>query len=158
MQSLDFVHRVFTRGRVLRWRARIWRAAGLGLLVVYATITAACGRGPAPAATPTPASGNTPDGALPEPTGTSPLGATATPVPPTPLATPISGPVAMTGALPDSPGSLDPANATDRSALLITRHIYDGLSAYAPGETRAVPALAESWSASADGLTWTIHL
>jgi len=46
----------------------------------------------------------------------------------------------------------------DESALLVTRHLYEGLTAYAPGTTRPVPALAEAWEVSADGLTWTFHL
>jgi peptide/nickel transport system substrate-binding protein len=60
--------------------------------------------------------------------------------------------------LVDPPGTLDPAHALDRSALLIARHLYEGLVAYEPGGTRPVPALAERWTASDDGLTWTFHL
>lgn len=76
----------------------------------------------------------------------------------TPLPTPTPGPVVFTIGLPGAPISLDPANAVDEAALLITRHIYEGLTAYEPGTTRVVPALAQSWETSPDGLTWTFHL
>jgi len=69
-----------------------------------------------------------------------------------------SAPRLFTLGLVSPPGSLDPAQAVDESALLITRHLYEGLVAYAPGTTRVVPALAESWNTSDDGLTWTFHL
>jgi peptide/nickel transport system substrate-binding protein len=64
----------------------------------------------------------------------------------------------FTVGLAELPGSLDPANALDRSALLITRHLYDGLTAFEPGGTRPVPALAVRWSASPDALEWTFEL
>jgi peptide/nickel transport system substrate-binding protein len=46
----------------------------------------------------------------------------------------------------------------DRAALVIVRHLYEGLTAYEPGGTRPVPALAERWNASPDGLEWTFAL
>ena len=83
----------------------------------------------------------------------------ATPAPtPTPLAIPTPGPRTFTIGLAAAPGTLDPAQATDEFALLITRHLYEGLTAYEPGTTRVIPALALSWDVSADGLTWTFHL
>ena len=90
-----------------------------------------------------------------------PLISTATPILPTPLPLPtqVVTPAQriFTIGLAVAPGSLDPANAVDESALLITRHLYEGLTAYAPGTTRAVPALAESWETT-DAITWTFHL
>ncbi|MGH2521536.1 MAG: ABC transporter substrate-binding protein [Anaerolineales bacterium] len=82
---------------------------------------------------------------------------TATAVP-TPLPLPATTPSVFTIGLAAAPGTLDPANAIDEPALLITRHLYEGLTMYAPGTTRAIPALAESWETSADGLTWAFRL
>lgn len=99
----------------------------------------------------------------PASTPTAPVAETTTPGPtatiapsPTPSATPV--PRIFTLALAQSPGLLDPANATDESALLITRHLYEGLTRYEPGTTRVAPALAERWETSSDGLVWTFDL
>lgn len=83
---------------------------------------------------------------------------TAIPATPTPLPTATPGPQIFTIGLPSAPGVLDPANAADSVALLITRHIYEGLTQFAPGTARAEPALAETWVTSEDGLTWTFTL
>ncbi|MDW8327084.1 MAG: ABC transporter substrate-binding protein [Anaerolineales bacterium] len=82
-----------------------------------------------------------------------------TPIPPspTPLPSPTPGPVTFTLALPAAPGTLDPANAADSSALLITRHLYEGLTRFEPGTTRVLPALAESWETTG-AITWTFRL
>lgn len=74
----------------------------------------------------------------------------------TPSLTPV--PQIFTVALAQQPGLLDPANATDESSLLITRHLYDGLTRFEPGTTRVMPALAERWETSPDGLVWTFNL
>jgi peptide/nickel transport system substrate-binding protein len=42
--------------------------------------------------------------------------------------------------------------------LLITRHLYEGLTAFEPGTTRVRPALAQSWQTSANGLVWTFRM
>ena len=121
-----------------------------------AALLTACGAiTPAPA-TPPPAS--TPGPNTPLAIATAPASASA-PTPAdttTPVATPA--PTVFTLGLVDTPGALDPANAVDESALLITRHLYDGLTAYQPGATLAQPALAESWDVSSDGLAWTFLL
>ncbi len=142
-------------------RRRAW-AARLALCLVLA----ACGRtGPAP--TPTElGQAATPNAA--EPTGTpSGLSSSATPPegaaasatpPPTPAATATPSPTTFTIGLAELPGSLDPANALDRSGLIIVRHLYEGLTAFEPGGTRPGPALAESWTVSPDTLTWTFRL
>jgi peptide/nickel transport system substrate-binding protein len=85
--------------------------------------------------------------------------AVATPIPPspTPLPSPTPGPVTFTLALPAAPGTLDPANAADSSALLITRHLYEGLTRFEPGTTRVLPALAESWETT-EAITWTFRI
>lgn len=78
--------------------------------------------------------------------------------PPSPTPNPTPAPRIFTLALAQAPGTLDPANATDESALLITRHIYEGLTRFEPGTTRVAPALAERWETSPDGLTWTFFV
>src|SRR5687768_2109804 len=127
-------------------------AAGLATLLL-----AACARttpGPATPPAPTVEAGPTANVTA----GASP----ATEVTPDAIATPVPtaapAPQVFTIGLVETPGTLDPANAVDESALLITRHLYDGLTAYAPGTTEPRPALAESWVVSADGLTWTFQL
>jgi peptide/nickel transport system substrate-binding protein len=104
-----------------------------------------------------------------QPTGTPlPITATmATPTapptaapapPPTPLPSPTPGPVAFAIGLPVEADTLDPAEAGTESALLITRHMYEGLTQFAPGTARPVPALAESWQVSDNGLQWRFAL
>ncbi len=88
-----------------------------------------------------------------EPTATLAREATTTPLP-----SPLPLPRIFTLALAQAPGTLDPANATDESALLITRHLYEGLTRFEPGATRVAPALANRWETSTDGLTWTFYL
>jgi peptide/nickel transport system substrate-binding protein len=100
----------------------------------------------------------------------SPATATAPAVPtaaatattaPTPLAPTLlptaAAPLIFTLALAAAPAALDPAQAVDESGLLITRHIYEGLTAYAPGSTQVVPALAQAWETT-DAITWTFRL
>jgi peptide/nickel transport system substrate-binding protein len=116
---------------------------------VYLLLLAACTR-PAPTSTLTfPTS--------PPPTLALTAGPTAAPTP-SPLPIPTPAPRRFTIGLAAAPGTLDPAQAADESALLITRHLYEGLTAYEPGSTRVIPALAPAWDVSEDGLTWTYHL
>ncbi len=133
------------------------KARLVAMLAVTVVCAAACSRTPAPTSVAT-AAGTQAASPAPAVTGTVPVDLPSTAVNPTPLPTVTPGPRVITIALPDVPGSLDPALAADRSALLITRHMYEGLLAYAPGGTNVVPALALSWGASADGLTWTFQL
>src|SRR5688572_18738127 len=78
-----------------------------------------------------------------------------------PLPTPAGGVdrggvfrVAMAG----DGATLDPWNASDPNALLVTRQIFETLVEYEPGSLRIVPKLAESWLVSSDGLVWTFVL
>jgi peptide/nickel transport system substrate-binding protein len=123
---------------------------------IGALALAACQNAPAPThVTPTVGTGG------PETRPSNPNTPTALPQAtalPTPLPSATPGPRAFTIALAAPPGSLDPANATDEASLIITRHVYEGLVQYAPGETRVEAALAETWEVSDDGLTWTFHL
>lgn len=55
------------------------------------------------------------------------------------------------------PGSLDPGLAEDVHAFNILADLYEGLVTTAADGT-LVPGVAERWSVSADGLTYTFHL
>lgn len=53
---------------------------------------------------------------------------------------------------------LDPAKFLDNEAAMVIENIFDGLVRYADDSTRIEPALAESWSVSEDGRTYTFQL
>ena len=55
------------------------------------------------------------------------------------------------------PGSLDPALAEDIHAFNILQDLYEGLITIS-ADGSLVPGVAESWSVSADGLTYTFRL
>jgi len=55
------------------------------------------------------------------------------------------------------PGSLDPQRAEDAFSYDVLRDLYEGLVASDP-QGEAVPAVAESWTVSADGRTYTFSL
>jgi peptide/nickel transport system substrate-binding protein len=61
-------------------------------------------------------------------------------------------------AMDSDVSTADPALAQDTVALIVARLVYDGLVDYAPGSTAIVPALAERWEVSGDGLVYTFHL
>src|SRR5689334_3369238 len=140
----------------IRVTAKTTRRRARAASVALCLLVAACGRG-GPAATSTPGQ--------PAPTGiaqASPTAAAGAPTatlapiatePPTTLPSSTPSPRTFTIGVAELPGSLDPANALDHSALIIVRHLYEGLTAYEPGGTRPVPALAESWLASPNALT-----
>lgn len=54
--------------------------------------------------------------------------------------------------------NFDPHVATGYSASFFVRNVYDPLVRVANNPPEAVPALAESWESSADGLVWTFKL
>ncbi|MCC6414394.1 MAG: peptide ABC transporter substrate-binding protein [Opitutaceae bacterium] len=56
------------------------------------------------------------------------------------------------------PADLDPHLATILTDQIIINTLFEGLTALDEQTTKPVPAAAESWSVSADGLTWTFHL
>jgi ABC-type transport system substrate-binding protein len=56
------------------------------------------------------------------------------------------------------PAGLYCADETDGEALRVCEQITEPLLAYEVGGTAVVPALAESFEASEDGLTWTFNL
>ena len=53
--------------------------------------------------------------------------------------------------------SLDPQQATDGTSFEVIADYTDGLTQM-DADGQAVPAIAESWETSEDGLTWTFHL
>jgi len=54
--------------------------------------------------------------------------------------------------------SLDPWTASDDATITVLRQVYEGLVDLEPGGLRVVPKLADSWTTSADGRTWTFRL
>ncbi|MCE5190565.1 MAG: ABC transporter substrate-binding protein [Actinomycetia bacterium] len=56
------------------------------------------------------------------------------------------------------PRGLDPALVDDGESSKIIVNIYEGLLKYAPDSTKVEPALAESWTISDDGLSYTFKL
>lgn len=118
---------------------------------------AACAA-PSPVQPPVPGTEPTATGQPSPPYPAATVAASPTPAPTAPPATLVPPPAEFTVGLPAAPSNLDPATATGSAELLITRHIYEGLTAYAAGGTTVVPALAERWETSADGLTWTFTL
>jgi peptide/nickel transport system substrate-binding protein len=61
-------------------------------------------------------------------------------------------------ALTADAATLDPWNANETNTLLVTRQIFETLVDYEPGGFRIVPKLAETWSVSSDGRSWTFVL
>jgi peptide/nickel transport system substrate-binding protein len=56
------------------------------------------------------------------------------------------------------PSSLDPAFASDGESFRISRQIFEGLVGVEPGTADPAPLLAESWTQSDDGLSYTFQL
>jgi peptide/nickel transport system substrate-binding protein len=56
------------------------------------------------------------------------------------------------------PKTLDAAYVNDGESFRPIRQIFEGLVTTKQGGTDVVPALAESWQPSADGITWTFNL
>jgi oligopeptide transport system substrate-binding protein len=56
------------------------------------------------------------------------------------------------------PSDLDPQTVTGTGDAKIIQSLFDPLVSYEPGTLAPVPALAERWDISADGLTYTFHL
>ena len=54
--------------------------------------------------------------------------------------------------------SLDPAVVTDGESVKVITNLFDTLVRFRAGSLELEPGLAESWSASADGLEWTFRL
>jgi len=76
---------------------------------------------------------------------------TATPVPP-------KAPEAFIFGAQGEPICLDPAIITDGISARITNQIFEGLVKFDKDTTNPVPSLAEKWTTSEDGKTWTFTL
>ncbi|PKW26197.1 ABC transporter substrate-binding protein [Phycicoccus duodecadis] len=57
-----------------------------------------------------------------------------------------------------APKLFDPLYATDGETFRVTRQIHSGLLGVKPGTADIQPELAESWTPSDDGLSWTFKL
>ncbi len=82
----------------------------------------------------------------------------ADPVPSDPAASaPVAGGTLVYGRGPDTVG-LDPAHESDGESFKVCDNLYEGLTRFADDGTAVGACLAEGWSASADGRTWTFRL
>jgi peptide/nickel transport system substrate-binding protein len=54
--------------------------------------------------------------------------------------------------------SLDCIDETDGESFWICEQVFESLAEFEPGTTNVIPALAESWEMSKDGLEWTFYL
>jgi peptide/nickel transport system substrate-binding protein len=57
-----------------------------------------------------------------------------------------------------APKLFDPFYATDGETFRVARQMFDGLTSFKPGTAEPQGELAEKWSSSSDGLTWTFNL
>jgi len=65
--------------------------------------------------------------------------------------------VVVVGMEAEPPG-LDPGQALGLHTLRVTAEIFETLVATRPDSTEVTPGLAESWTTSPDGMTWTFKL
>jgi len=70
----------------------------------------------------------------------------------------IQGGGTFTYAVASDVSGLDPALMPWDVTMLVATQIYETLVNHEPGGTRTEPGLAQSWSVSGDGLTWTFVL
>jgi ABC-type transport system substrate-binding protein len=61
-------------------------------------------------------------------------------------------------AMDSDVGTTDPALSSDTTAMIATRMMHECLVDYGYGTADVVPALAERWDVSTDGLGYTFHL
>lgn len=64
----------------------------------------------------------------------------------------------LVNCIEGSPSFLNPQLVADGASTNMTRNMYTNLVDFKPGSTEVVPALAESWEISKDGLTYTFKL
>lgn len=64
----------------------------------------------------------------------------------------------MTFATEGAPKLFDPFFATDGATFRTSQQIFEGLIEFKPGTADAEAGLAEKWSSTEDGLTWTFNL
>jgi peptide/nickel transport system substrate-binding protein len=88
-------------------------------------------------------------------------GAAAQPLPDNPLIAPCDPGIPggrLVFAQPGDPKTFNPLTASETSSTDITQRVFAGLAMVDVPTQRMYPGLAESWSVSADGKTWTFHL
>ncbi len=125
----------------------------LVLAVLGLNLVACGGAAPAPAPQPTSAPAQPAQPAQPV---TAPTAAPQPTTPPT--APPAPNPLVIAMDFNDLV-SLDPAIAFEISTPVILRPVYDSLAKTTLDDLNTyIPALAEKWDMSADGLVWTFHL
>ncbi len=129
------------------------------IAVIAALVTAvACGSGEEPAAEPTaPSSGSVATstaGTSTTTAGPTAIPATSTPLPPDELA---SSQVLKVRQY-NEPASLDPAFLFRIETENVAFNIYNGLTSFDAVTGEIIPDLAESWSLSSDGLTYTFEI
>jgi oligopeptide transport system substrate-binding protein len=56
------------------------------------------------------------------------------------------------------PETLDPAIVTGQADARVVQGLFEGLTRYDPKTANPIPAMAERWEISPDGLTYTFHL
>ncbi|MBO8129744.1 MAG: ABC transporter substrate-binding protein [Peptococcaceae bacterium] len=61
-------------------------------------------------------------------------------------------------ALPETPETLHPEEATKPAEMQVLRNVYEGLVRFAPGSTKVEPCLATAWEVSPDARRWTFQL
>ena len=71
---------------------------------------------------------------------------------------PAQSPSTLVVGLVAEPVGLDPAQVTDLNSSRVGRRVVETLVAFADESTQIVPGLAESWTISKDGLTYTFKL
>lgn len=130
-----------------------------GLLLVW---LAACGGGAAPQPAPAESSGG--ENAAEQPAPTEAAAPAEQPESPAPAeestqaeATEPEEKILRTAYQADM-ATFDPDNGFEVAGLGAIAAVYEGLVEYAPGTTELVGLLAEDWSVSEDGLTYTFNL
>lgn len=108
--------------------------------IVFALVVAACGSAASPA-----------------PGTTAKPGATATPGASAPGNTPKKG-GSITVAIEGEPASMDPAFDYDFVSGLAVSSVTEALLKFCENDTKLCPNLAESWSVSSDGKTYTLKI
>ncbi len=64
----------------------------------------------------------------------------------------------LTFGLSGEPISLDPSVTADGNSAYVQTQIYNSLLSFKPGTVELQPDLAQRWTTSPDGLTWTFYL
>lgn len=85
-------------------------------------------------------------------------GARPEPSPSTTSSSPATPSASFVFATPAAPANLDPALTRDVESTRVTRQVMEGLVTADPNTGEPRPALAQSWTTSADGRTWTFAL